>query len=420
MRNSRTPTVTAMLLALMMTLGAAFAQDPLVVVASESQAPFFEFAAAIFEEQTGYPVQIVSQAYDQTHEVIVTAAAGGSTAFDLPVIDTVYVASYAAIGIVEPLDQYASQEFFDQHTAASMDMMTYQGVPYSLGGGYNYKYFFYNQRLLDEAGYSEPPASWDELIEMAKAMQDKGVAEYPLAWGWSQAEGLICDYTLLLYAFGGAYQDEAGNWTVDTPEARETLQFMYDTIHTHGVADPSSTSLSDREVMSLFLNGDVAFVLNWEFGWAWSQDPNRSNVVDDARTALIPGNPQYGRISSTTGGGSGPAIMSTSTKKDLAWQFIELYTSPEMQMRFINEMDGNRITHASLLDRPELLEEPYRTMFEQQAYAYPRAKITWYPQFSSTLQLEIHRALTGSKSVEQALADAQTRIDRFAQDLGER
>jgi hypothetical protein len=89
-------------------------------------------------------------------------------------------------------------------------------------------------------------------------------------------------------------------------------------------------------------------------------------------------------------------------------------------MRFLNEMNGQRVTHVSLLDRPELQQEPYRTMFEQQAYAYPRAKITWYPQFSSTLQLEIHRALTGSKPVGQALADAQVRIDRFAQDLGGR
>jgi multiple sugar transport system substrate-binding protein len=418
MRMVRTPILTTVLLAFTLSLGAAFAQDPLVVVASESQAPFFQFVADKFVEQHGYPVQIVSQAYDQTHEVIVTAAAGGSTSFDLPVIDTVYVASYAAIGIVEPLDAYAPQEFFDQHTDSSMDMMTYQGVPYALGGGYNYKYFFYNQRMLEAAGFSEPPATWDELIEMSKVMQEMGIAAYPLAWGWSQAEGLICDYTLLLNAFGGVYQDESGAWTVDTAAARETLQFMYDTIHTHGIAEPASTSLSDREVMSLFLNADVAFVLNWDFGWAWSQDPSRSNVIDDARIGLIPGNAQHGTVSSTTGGGSGPAIMSTSTKKDLAWQFIELYTSPETQMEFLNEMNGQRVTHVSLLDRPELQEEPYRTMFEQQAYAYPRAKITWYPQFSSTLQLEIHRALTGSKSVEQALADAQVRIDRFAQDLG--
>jgi ABC-type glycerol-3-phosphate transport system substrate-binding protein len=220
MRIVPTQFMTSVLLALTLVLGAASAQDPLVVVASESQAPFFQFVADMFEEQVGYPVQIVSQAYDQTHEVIVTAAAGGSTSFDLPVIDTVYVASYAAIGIVEPLDAYAPQEFFDQHTESSMDMMTYQGVPYALGGGYNYKYFFYNQRMLEAAGFSEPPATWDELIEMSKVMQEMGVAAYPLAWGWSQAEGLICDYTLLLNAFGGVYQDESGAWTVDTEAAR--------------------------------------------------------------------------------------------------------------------------------------------------------------------------------------------------------
>ena len=133
-------------------------------------------------------------------------------------------------------------------------------------------------------------------------MQEKGIVKYGIAWGWAQAEGLICDYTIILNSFGGEFFDNDGKIVLDTPEARAALQFMYDSIYTHGIADPASTSLTDREVMSLFLNEDIAFVINWDFGWTWSQDPAQSRVIDATRVGLIPGTDK--KASSTTGGGS--------------------------------------------------------------------------------------------------------------------
>lgn len=409
----RTICMTILLLAMAIAAPLASAQqDGLVVVSPESHVPFFEYIADQFEERYGVPLIIVSQAYDLTHEVIVTAAAGGNTGFDVAVIDTIYVANYALSGVVEPLDNFAGPEYFADFTESSMDMMTYNGRPYALGGGYNYKYFYYNDRILREAGFNAPPRTWDELVEMSRVIQEKGLARYGIAWGWSQAEGLVCDFTVLLYAFGGEYQDASGRWTIDTPEARAALQFMYDTIHTYKVADPASTSLSDREVMSLFMKGDVAFVINWDFGWVWARDPQRSLVVDDVRAGLIPGTDK--RVSATTGGGSGPAIMAGSQKKDLAWGLLELYVAPENQIGFLRDIESLRITRKSLSNLPELQQEPFRTMLEQQKYAYPRAKVAWYPQFSRVLQTELHRALTGQKPVTQALADAQAQIDRLA------
>jgi len=394
----------------------AAADNPLVVVTIGSHVPVYEYAAAAFEKQYGIPVQIVSQAYDQTHEVIVTAAVGKSSGFDVAAIDTCFLPNYAVAGIVQPLTDFAPEDYFKKHTESSMGMMTYNGVPYALGGGYNYKYFYYNEEMLRKGGFDSPPKTWNELVEISKALQEKNIVQYGIAWGWAQTEGLICDYTLMLNAFGGQYFDSSNELVVDSQEALDALQFMYDTIYTYGIADPASTSLTDREVMSLFLNGDVAFVLNWDFGWTWSQDPAKSKVVDVTRLGLIPGTDK--RASSTTGGGSAPAILTTSKQKDIAWKFIETFNSPEVQMAFLTELKSFRITLKELLERPELQEKPYSIMFEQQSYAYPRAKLSWYPQFSSALQTEIHRALTKSKSAEQALKDAETQIQKLVSQFG--
>ena len=60
------------------------------------------------------------------------------------------------------------------------------------------KYLFYNTDMLKKAGIAAPPKTWDELLEQAKIIKDKGIVEFPIVWSWAQAEAVICDYTMLL------------------------------------------------------------------------------------------------------------------------------------------------------------------------------------------------------------------------------
>ena len=49
------------------------------------------------------------------------------------------------------------------------------------------KWLYYNTDLLEQAGYSEPPKTWDELFEMGQNMVSKGLCKYPIAWAAKQA-----------------------------------------------------------------------------------------------------------------------------------------------------------------------------------------------------------------------------------------
>ena len=62
---------------------------------------------------------------------------------------------------------------------------------------------FYNKKILSKAGYEAPPATWEELIQQAKTIKEKGLVKYPIVWSWAQAEAAICDYTALVAGFGG-------------------------------------------------------------------------------------------------------------------------------------------------------------------------------------------------------------------------
>ena len=41
-----------------------------------------------------------------------------------------------------------------------------------------------------------------QFLLHALVAQADGVVAYPTGWGWNQSEGMICDWTLLLHAFG--------------------------------------------------------------------------------------------------------------------------------------------------------------------------------------------------------------------------
>ena len=135
------------LLAVFLLVGVCAAEEPLVVVTIDSHVPVYEYAAKVFEERYGIPVQLVSQAYDKTHEVIVTAAVGRSSGFDVVAIDTIYVSNYALAGIVEPLTNFARPSSSLSTPLLRWICSPTMGCP-TLGGGYNYKYFYYNEKLL--------------------------------------------------------------------------------------------------------------------------------------------------------------------------------------------------------------------------------------------------------------------------------
>ena len=148
------------------------------------------------------------------------------------------------------------------------------------------KYLFYNKKMLADTGFANPPKTWDELVTQANAIKAKGLVKYPLIWSWAQAECLMCDYTVLSAAFGGAMFDANGKPTL-TAGNKRALDFMAKTL-SDGLSNPASLESTENEVLASFINGDAAFVLNWTFVYNEALDATKSKIVKDIGVALIP------------------------------------------------------------------------------------------------------------------------------------
>ena len=242
-------------------------------------------------------VELTFVPYEALEQKIITSSQSGG--YDVVLSDGPFTAKFAQAKIVRELPKLSAADLKDIFPGAIEGGM-YNGKFYGMPWLNDCKYLFYNKKILKSAGFSAPPKTWDELMTQAKVIKDKGLAEYPIAWSWSQAECLICDFTTLTCAFGGGMYDKKGQPQFTAAANQKALDFMVKSIK-DGISNPKSTEWVEDDVRAVFSAGSAAFCLNWTFVYNAAKDPAQSKIVDDVGIAVIPGS--GGIVSATVNGG---------------------------------------------------------------------------------------------------------------------
>ncbi len=152
-------------------------------------------------------VEIEYVAYDALHDKIVTAMATNPPAYDVILVDDIWYAEFANNGYVLDVTDRITPEMKEKVFGSAWDITTVNGKTYGMPWLLDAKYFYYNEKLLKDAGFDNPPRTWEEMVDMAKVIKEKGIAEYPIVWSWAQAEAAICDLVTLIYGNGGTLVD---------------------------------------------------------------------------------------------------------------------------------------------------------------------------------------------------------------------
>jgi ABC-type glycerol-3-phosphate transport system substrate-binding protein len=195
------------------------------------------------------------------------------------------------------------------------------GIPtfaYSLGLGYNIE-------MLEAAGYDAPPATWDELAEMAVALTDKdaGVAGFAFINDGSGATGW--HYTNIAYGFGAAPEDiirpnEDGTYTAVFGESAtvDALQFVHDLAWAYDVL-PGAT-LDWTSITEALASDRVAIVIyaGDQFSFMLTQFPDAD--LTKFGYAPVPAGPN-GRIALTGGNLWMVKSSATDDEKEAAFYF---------------------------------------------------------------------------------------------------
>ncbi|RFU61005.1 extracellular solute-binding protein [Bacillus sp. V59.32b] len=374
--------------------------------------PYIEQISAEYEKQYGIHVELLSTDYNNLHHKITKNLSEPNTDIDLTLVDTVWTKEFAKAGFLEPLNQYNQTDLRDKVIPISYESGAVSNELYALPELYAFpvtlegKYLYYNEKMLKKIGVYAPPKTWEELMNMVAYLKEKEIVDYGIIWGWQDAEGLVCDYTMLLNALDGQFKDEKGNWIFNRESGLEALEFMQSSLTDKELSDPASLTLDDTSVTKTFAEGEIPFMINW----ASAASELKHN--QDIKIALAPGFKDHLK-SSTVMGGMALGIAKSSKNKDWAWKLIEMANKRRNDI-FVTDYTGSLPVWNDLIDNPELKQKypSLNLMDEQFEYAVNRPSLEAYTDWSEILQTSITSTLLTNKAPKESLDEAKRLLDK--------
>ena len=362
-----------------------------------------------FEAATGIKVNQTQVAYNDLFNKITTSVQGGAD-IDVIEMDTIWTAQFASAGWVEDLTDRANEGLIADVPESALSAVTFRGKLYGMPWFNSAKHLFYNQKLLREAGFEQPPATLDEFVEQAVATTKDG--QWGSTWCWKQGEGLICDWVAIMFTHPGSQLlDDNGKAVFNTMGGTDALQWMVDLLYTHKAADPASLENTENEVLRALETGRYALTYNWEGVLPEANDPTKSQAAPHVKVGLLPGGPQV--KSSSVNGSEGWAILSASKRPQNAWKLLEYMISPAWQKKSALTV-GDYPVLRSLYSDPELLQrvEDFPLYGEQFNYLAVRPQVPGYAQKSDIIQRYLQEALLRKMPPQQAMDAAARQVNQ--------
>ncbi|MCP4643204.1 MAG: ABC transporter substrate-binding protein [bacterium] len=262
---------------------------------------------------------------------------------------------------------------------------------------------YYNKRVLEAAGYSEPPATWDAFLEQCRAVKAKtGKAAYPVSVDASTVDGMI-------FSMGG--EVVSGRTTLfDSPESKAVFALL-ETLAKEKLAYPIAGGSQDDKIA--FSENDAAFVFR-----SSSHRTSMVTLMDDDPDAwgmaMIP----QGDPGTPVTVLYGPSICIFATGPDrnrTAWEFVKFFTSEENNVRWALG-SGYVPIRKSAADNPRMNAFWAEWKYNRAAYdCLPHAKsepnVAGWQKVRGLIEKAEEAVLTGYQSADAALAELKRAAD---------
>ena len=286
----------------------------------------------------------------------------------------------------------------------------------------------YRKDLTDAAGVTiVDNDSWDNITAAAAAMHDPENGVYGACLrgkpGWGDGMAFV---TTVANSFGAAWFDKDMKPTLDTPEWNAAVTMYVNLLNSYG--PPGSEGNSFNEILALYNEGKCGLWIDATIaasflevdGVAYAQSPNAGNPVGAnwlwAWAMAVP--------SGTENADEAKAFIEWATSKeyvqavgnhpDFGWakvptgQRASTYAIPEFQA-----VAGFAAAEMAAIDSAAPGATDLKPYVGVQFVAIPE-----FPEVGTAVSQEIAAALSGAKSVEEALAAGQAAADAIMKEAG--
>jgi multiple sugar transport system substrate-binding protein len=323
--------------------------------------------------------------------------------------DVMYGAGWAQeiAGWLTPLDALIGPTLRADLPPWSLESFRWRGKTYGLPSAANPMILFGNQSLLNAAGLSELPSTWDELITTAKGLTGTN------AYGWTMpagqtggSGGLMSHWLIFLLQAGGelfgpdgraAFVSDAGIAAIDM--LKQLLPY----------SDPRTLQhKSIIDAAAVFMRGEAAMMMNWAVMHRSLSDLKLSRVADHVITSTLPAGPA-GTASIDTG--DGWTIDSRTWIPAKAMALIQYYLQPRVQRQMLTLTGWLPISISALEDPEVQLQAPHAATVRQQLRS--RVESGFRPNFDVVTRVigdEVRAALLGRQTPIEALRAAREQL----------
>ena len=354
-------------------------------------------------------LRVMPSATDQYFDKLKTEFQAGGGDIDVIGGDVIWPIQYAAQGWLMDLSDSFPESEQQKYLPAPLQANIYEGKVYGIPWFIDAGMFYYRKDLLEQAGFSAPPKTWDELKEMAlKTKQDTGTLNGFVFQG-SNYEGGVCDACEFIWTHGGDVLSNvtSGEIVIDSPEAVAGLE-TYHSMIADGVAPQAVTTWTETESGQNFRNGDAVFLREWPGQIGLIADPEQSKIKpEQVGVAAIPTAP--GKHSYSALGGWQMFINAQTDMQEEALKFAEFMTAPEQEKELA--LSGARQpTLKPLYDDPELQEaNPIIKLAKEVLIenAKSRPVTLYYGDMSLEMAEQFNNVLKGEASPQQGAETLQ-------------
>ncbi|OIK07855.1 ABC transporter substrate-binding protein [Streptomyces monashensis] len=350
-------------------------------------------------------IQLPTDADAQRQQMIQNAETK-SDAYTVLSLDVVWTSEFAAH---QWIDKLPEQRFpLSRMLKPVVETAKYRGGLYAAPASSDGGMLYYRTDLLKKAGIGGPPTTWAQMkadcAKVKKLPEAKGMSCY--AGQLQKYEGLTVNFSEAVNSAGGTVTDANGRPDVDTPAAKNGLDFLVGSVK-DGTIPKEAITYQEEDGRQAFQSGKLVFLRNWPYAYALAA---KSGIAGTYAVAPLPGLDAPG---SSSLGGHNMAVSSYARNKATALDFITFMTSQDTTATFLKDA-SLAPPYASLYDDPRLIKQyPYLPVLKQSIlHAVPRPRVVQYGDVTSAVQQEAYAALTGTKTSAQALKDLQQDLQK--------
>jgi multiple sugar transport system substrate-binding protein len=339
-------TVLAAVLSTLSGCGVGSGSDGLVnltVVAADyggsgakgTKAYWTDLVASFEHTHPDIAVHVKVYPYDKINAKVAEMVAAG----DPPdLAETSAFAHYGSKGELYNAEQLLSIPTQADLTASFAQAGQLNQVQYGLPFVATSELFLYNKSMFQQAGLTKAPKTWAQLRKDAQALHNIGV-QSPYGLGFSGAgaedEGMLWTIT-----GAGGYTDLDGNYTLDSQQNVDTVEWIKDNLVRPGLTNSSPDKTTGESIDNGFLSGRVG-MLNGDS--TLFERAKRAGI--DVGVAALPG--RTGASEQTLGKADWMVAFKKPGHRAEVGDFLEDVYAKKNVLKFLDQYDYLPVTNSA-------------------------------------------------------------------------